>query len=61
MIKIEGMIEKTRVEAEELSNHIGKTIRIHGSIYKIRRMSDFAFVLLRAKREIVQFKSRSVR
>lgn len=55
------MIEKTRVEAEELSNHIGKTIRIHGSIYKIRRMSDFAFVLLRAKREIVQFKSRSVR
>lgn len=54
MIKIKGMVEKTIVEAEELRNHIGKTIRIHGSIYKIRRMSDFAFVLLRAKREIVQ-------
>ena len=54
MIKITGNIEKVTLEAEELSNHIGKTVQIHGSIYKIRKMSDFAFVLLRAKREIVQ-------
>jgi nondiscriminating aspartyl-tRNA synthetase len=54
MIKITGSLKKETVEAEELRNHIGKTIRIHGSIYKIRKMSDFAFILLRAKREIVQ-------
>ena len=54
MIKITGNLEKVTVEAEELSNYIGKTVQIHGSIYKIRKMSDFAFVLLRAKREIVQ-------
>ena len=54
MIKITGNLEKVTVEAEELSNHIGKTVQIQGSIYKIRKMSDFAFVLLRTKREIVQ-------
>ena len=54
MIKITGNLEKVTVEVEELSNYIGKTVQIHGSIYKIRKMSDFAFVLLRTKREIVQ-------
>lgn len=54
MIKIIGKLEKATLEAEELSKNIGKTIKIHGSIYKIRKMSDFAFVLLRTKREIVQ-------
>ena len=42
------------VEASELKEHIGQIVRIHGSIYKIRKMSDFAFLLLRTKREIVQ-------
>lgn len=42
------------IEAEELPNHIGQTIQIQGSIYKIRKMSDFAFVLLRTKRAVVQ-------
>lgn len=54
MIKITGNLEKVTVEADELNNYIGKTVKIHGSIYKIRKMSDFAFVLLRTKREIVQ-------
>ena len=44
----------TYVEAETLQNHIGSTIRIKGMVYKIRRMSDFAFVLLRTKRAVVQ-------
>lgn len=44
----------TRVEASELVNHIGEIVEIHGSIYKIRKMSGFAFVLLRTKREIIQ-------
>ena len=54
MIKIARIVEKVAVEAEELRSHIGKIIKIHGSIYKIRKMSDFAFILLRTKREIVQ-------
>lgn len=54
MKTIKGLIEKKEVEAEELPANIGKTVQIHGSIYKIRKMSDFAFVLLRTKREVVQ-------
>lgn len=54
MIKITGNLEKAAVEADELKSHIGENVQIHGSIYKIRKMSDFAFVLLRTKREIVQ-------
>lgn len=46
--------ELLQVEAEGLVNHIGEVIKIHGSIYKIRKMSDFAFVLLRTKRSVVQ-------
>jgi len=42
------------VEAEQLQNHIGSTVNLHGMVYKIRKMSDFAFVLLRTKRAVVQ-------
>lgn len=45
---------KAEIEAEELKSRCGQEIRIHGSIYKIRKMSGFAFVLLRTKRAIVQ-------
>lgn len=54
MKRITGELTKRTVEAEELKYHIGETVQIHGSIYKIRKMSDFAFVLLRTKREVVQ-------
>lgn len=39
---------------ETLTEQIGRRITIHGSIYKIRRMSGFAFILLRMKRQIIQ-------
>ena len=42
------------VEAYELQNHIGSEVKIHGSIYKIRKMHGCAFVLLRTKRDVVQ-------
>ncbi len=42
------------VEAEELQNYIGTTVNLHGMVYKIRRMSDFAFVLIRTKQAVVQ-------
>lgn len=54
MKNIVGILENITIEAEELVHHIGEKVRIHGSIYKIRKMSDFAFVLLRTKRKVVQ-------
>ena len=42
------------VEAEQLQSHIGETVKLHGMVYKIRKMSDFAFVLIRTKRAVVQ-------
>ena len=41
-------------ELWELNQQIGKTVQIQGSIYKIRKMSHFSFVLLRAGGTIVQ-------
>ena len=42
------------VEAEALQSHIGTTVQLYGMVYKIRKMSDFAFVLIRTKRAVVQ-------
>lgn len=50
-----GEVKKSgEVEAGELINYVGREVLIHGSVYKIRRMSGFAFLLLRTRREIVQ-------
>lgn len=54
MNKMTGTIEQATIEPEQFCEHIGHTIKVHGSIYKIRKMSDFAFVLLRTKREVIQ-------
>jgi nondiscriminating aspartyl-tRNA synthetase len=51
---LQGNIINETIEAEEIESYIGQEIKIHGSIYKIRRMSGFAFVLLRTRRKIVQ-------
>ena len=53
MKTINGTLTKT-IEASELANYIGSEVKIHGGIYKIRKMRGFAFVLLRTKREVVQ-------
>jgi nondiscriminating aspartyl-tRNA synthetase len=54
MVMIKGEISSAHVEAEELKEHIGEIVKIHGVIYKIREMSDFAFVILRTKRTLIQ-------
>lgn len=51
---INGIIENSNVDTDYLSNYIGKRIKLHGSIYKLRKMSGFAFVLLRTKRLVIQ-------
>lgn len=54
MNKINGFIENKSIEAEEILNNVGNIIEMHGSVYKIRKMSNFAFVILRTKRKFVQ-------
>ena len=54
MMVVHGNIVNTDVEAESLIGLIGKEVSIHGVIYKIREMSDFAFVLIQTKRHLVQ-------
>lgn len=39
---------------EEIGQQAGKEILLHGSVYKLRRMSGFAFVLLRTGRHVIQ-------
>lgn len=51
---ITGEINQEYSRVENLSNHIGETVRIQGIIHKIREMSDFSFILLRTGRHIVQ-------
>ncbi|MGB8455414.1 MAG: aspartate--tRNA(Asn) ligase [Anaerocolumna sp.] len=53
MLKVSGKL-KQNIDAEELINYIGSTVTISGSIYKIRNMSRFTFVILRTKRALVQ-------
>lgn len=54
MTKIYGIQNNTCIEPEELPTHIGNTVKLQGSVYKIRKMSGFAFVILRTKRIMVQ-------
>lgn len=39
---------------KDLTENAGKEIEIHGSIYKIRKMRGFAFVLLRTAEDVIQ-------
>lgn len=54
MIHINGTIENNYTEPEELAGFIGKTVMLRGSIYKIRIMSGFAFIVLRTRRNMLQ-------
>lgn len=54
MITMKGKLQQETVKPEKLENYTGEEVRIHGWIYKIRKMKGFAFVLLRTRREILQ-------
>ncbi|WP_238483657.1 aspartate--tRNA(Asn) ligase [Anaerosporobacter faecicola] len=51
---VTGKLSSYTVEPEDMENRIGERVKVHGSIYKIRKMSGFAFVLLRTKRTVIQ-------
>jgi len=54
MLTINGELHQEGIEAEELIHYIGKTVDIHGIVYKIREMSDFTFVILQTKSALLQ-------
>lgn len=54
MLKINGEMNSSHTEAEELKESIGEIVFLHGIVYKIRLMSGFAFVILKTKRHLVQ-------
>ncbi len=49
-----GNIRSREKETWELKSCIGEVVKVHGSIYKVRKMKGFSFVLLRTKREVMQ-------
>lgn len=51
---IDGVINNNHISYGNIRNYIGRQIKIHGSVYKIRKMSDFAFVIIRTGREVIQ-------
>ncbi len=51
---ITGIEQKKYVNLEELEHYIGEKVYLNGSIYKIRKMKGFAFVLVRTSRRIIQ-------
>lgn len=54
MKSITGNVIDNTINPEELKKQIGNVVKIHGSIYKIRKMSGFAFVILRTYRMLIQ-------
>jgi len=55
MIKMmNGERNQRTVAPENLKGYLGEQIQIHGSVYKIRKMRGFAFVLLRTARQVIQ-------
>ena len=54
MVKREAAKRVSGFSLEEIGEQVGKEIILHGSVYKLRRMSGFAFVLLRTGRYVIQ-------
>lgn len=51
-VRTEGM--RNEAETARLGEYTGQTVNLHGAVHKIRKMSGFAFVLLRTGREVLQ-------
>lgn len=54
MLFINSNTSCSHIEASEVKDYIGKIIKIHGIVHKIREMSGFAFVILRTKQSMFQ-------
>lgn len=54
MQEITGVINSDTVPYSEYKNNLEKTVTTKGVIHNIRLMSDFAFIILRTARELIQ-------
>lgn len=49
-----GSVPQTSLPYEEFKQHIGEVVTVKGAIHNIRNMSDFAFIILRTARNLIQ-------
>lgn len=49
-----GIIPQTVTPYSEFKHHVGEEVTIKGAVHSIRDMSDFAFVIIRTARELIQ-------
>lgn len=49
-----GIVPQTSLPYSEFKNHVGEEVTIKGAIHNIRDMSDFAFIIVRTARELIQ-------
>ena len=54
MQEITGVIPCTSTPYSEFGKHINEIVTIKGAIHNIRDMSDFAFIIVRTARELIQ-------
>ena len=54
MQEITGFIPLTSTPYSEFKAHLGEEVTVKGTIHNIREMSDFAFILLRTARDLIQ-------
>ena len=54
MEEISGVVNSDCTPYSEFKNNVDKVVKIKGVIHNIREMSDFAFILVRTARELIQ-------
>ena len=54
MEEMTGVINSEYTPYSEFKNNVEKVVKIKGVIHNIREMSDFAFILVRTARELIQ-------
>lgn len=54
MQEITGVLPCTSMPYSEFKNHVNEVVTVKGTVHNIRDMSDFAFIILRTARELIQ-------
>ncbi|MDE7075901.1 MAG: aspartate--tRNA(Asn) ligase, partial [Clostridia bacterium] len=54
MENMTGTVPNSVTPYGEFKNHVGEVVTIKGAVHNIRDMSDFAFIIIRTARELIQ-------
>ena len=54
MEEMTGITACSTTPYSEFKNHVGEVVAIKGAVHNIRDMSDFAFIIIRTARELIQ-------